>query len=72
MGCICDKYEKSRKENLILITEDPDTWDILFKCQTCGSFWEEYYPLGERHGSGPRAMRKVSKEYADDKYKSHG
>ena len=67
MSCVCDDH-KNMVKDLVKIKEDSDTWDILFKCKVCGSLWEEYYPMGERHGSGPRAMRKVSSEYTGNKY----
>lgn len=54
--------------NLIKLKEDPDTWNILYKCKDCGSFIEEYYPQGERHGSGTTAKRKVTPEYVKEKY----
>lgn len=72
--CICNDQklvsqdpEKFTKE-LSKLKIDPNDWSILYKCSECGSYWEKYYPYGERHGGGPAAVRKMTLLNAKEKY----
>ncbi len=43
-------------------------WFTLYRCKSCDSYWEKHYPQGEYHGGGPAELRKISSEYAKEKY----
>lgn len=46
-------------------------WGILYKCKSCGAYWEKYYPSSELHGGGPASLHKISAELAKEKYAIH-
>ena len=48
MSCDCARqnWRIMRKEEPFLekIKDKTDSWDSLYRCQTCGQFWELTYP----------------------------
>ena len=74
-NCNCDNEKRIAEigpeeftSGLSKLKIDPNDWNILYRCEKCGSLWEKYFPYGERHGGGPTAVRKVTLSQAKEKY----
>lgn len=76
MNCKCSDEEEFKepnvepriKEGLRRVTTSMGSWLTLYRCDYCGLYWEKYYPFSEAQGGGPTRLRKVSNEYAMEKY----
>ncbi len=75
MKCTCEKRSvfqepevKTKITSGLSEIKNVGGWFTLYKCAGCNSFWEKHYPQGEYHGGGPAELRKVSTEYAKEKY----
>ena len=76
MKCNCSREEEFKephvepriKGGLRKIATLQGGWLTLYKCAYCDSYWEKYYPFSEAHGGGPTRLRKISNEYAMERY----
>ena len=50
------------------VASTADGWDWLFRDPHDGRLWEQTFPLGSLHGSGPRRLAVISAEAARVKY----
>ncbi len=62
-----------RVEYLITILEKLGStsggWEILYRDNSDGRYWELFYENSEWHGGGPPSLRNISKSEAKEKYK---
>ena len=53
---------------LRVVASSADGWDWLFRDPHDGRLWEQTFPLGSLHGSGPRRLAVIAEEQARAKY----
>jgi hypothetical protein len=50
------------------VASSPDGWEWLFRDPRDGRLWEQSFPLGSLHGSGPRRLAVITPAAAHAKY----
>jgi hypothetical protein len=50
------------------LARSDDGWDWLFRDPQDGRLWEQTYPLGSLHASGPRRLARIADADAQAKY----
>ncbi len=67
--------DASRRINSLIKTElehvatSKDGWEQLYRDTQDGRYWEWFHPQSEMQGGGPPALRVISREVAEDKYR---
>jgi|GEM_PF-6271526 len=46
-------------DHLILIKNDIPNWTAYFKCPDTELLWMSHYPHSERHGGGPKHLKRI-------------
>ena len=65
----CLRIEKLLTNDLSKVAESDDGWDILYRDNNDGRYWELTYPHDDYHGGGPPCLVHISDEEARKKYK---
>lgn len=65
---VCERIQWLTDSYLEQVAVDGDNWSALYRNPDDSSYWELTYPQSHRHGGGPPALQRVSKEEAYKRY----
>lgn len=60
--------EEYADSHLTVIAQNKDTWEMLYKCPTTGTYWKKFYPQAEAHGGGPPDYVKIKYKKALEEF----
>jgi Immunity protein 27 len=64
----CQRVKYLTSEVLEKIATTGGGWEILYRDNSDGRYWELFYEQGDWHGGGPPSLKNISEEEAKEKY----